>query len=336
MKIIVVGHMSLGSNSRSLADGFAAAGNDVRCIDTSFASYPKIGSPLWASKKILQRVTRGANARVQSDLRQAEFGFRADLLVAIKTIMFDQDALLSSKAARRVHVSFDDVSNSDNITSSYLASELYWDAIVTTKRHNIAELEGRGVGRVISIQGAYDPSYQRITVPFRQRPHGIGFIGAARPDRSHLPREMASRVPHDGIVYGPRWERHYPKGLEGVKVCPNVELSEYTAAANSIRMGLVLLNSDNRDTHTMRSYETPACGQLFLGQRTSEHSSMFEEGSEALFFDTWEELWSQAEAGLREPARMERIAEAGHRRLIEGKNTYSDRANEILAAVNES
>lgn len=336
MKIIVLGHMSPGSNSRSLADGFIAAGNDVRCVDTSFASFPRVGSRLWATKKVLQRVTKQTDEKVRSDLRQAEDGFGPDLLVAIKTVMFDQGTFLGSKAARRVHVSFDDVSNKDNVTPSYLAGESSWDAIVTTKRHNISELESRGARRVISIQGAYDPTYQRITVPYRMRPHAVGFIGAARPDRSHLPTEMASRMPEEGIVYGPRWERHYPQGLQGVTIRPNVELSEYTSAANSIRMGLVLLNSDNRDTHTMRSYETPACGQLFLGQRTEEHASMYEEGREALFFDTWEELWWKAEAGLRDPDRMERMAEAGHRRLTEGKNTYADRAREIVMAVNES
>lgn len=328
--------MSPGSNSRSLADGFVAAGHEVRIVDTSFASNPRIGSPLWLSKKLSRGVTSGANAKLREDLHQASAGFQADLHVAIKTVMFDQEMILSVSAARRVHVSFDDVSNMENITPAYLAHESQWDAIVTTKMHNVDELQARDARAVIAIQGAYDPAYQRITVPFRNRPHKVGFIGAARKDRIHLPRELAQRLPDDGVVFGPRWERHYPGGLDGVKILPSVVLSDYTDAANSIRMGIVLLNSENRDTHTMRSYETPACGQLFLGQRTAEHSAMFEEGREALFFDSWEELWGQAEMALRDARLMERIALAGHNRLIHGKNTYADRAQEILGAVNES
>lgn len=335
MKILVVGHMTLGSNSRSLADGFAQAGHEVRRVDTSSVSSPRIGSALWMSQRWRHRATQQHDSRLRASIKEIQAGYKPDLLVAIKTIMFDQDILLGAGATRAIHVSFDDVSNQDNTTPRYLQAERSWDAVVTTKKHNVPELEGRGVTQVIEIAGAYDPSYHRITVPFESRPYTIGFVGAARQDRRRLPTAMAENFPDQSVVYGPRWRRYYPRGVKGTLLRPNASYNEYTHAANTFQIGLVLLNSENRDTHTMRSYETPACGQLFLGQRTDEHQDMLEDGKEALFFDSPEELWSHARRITHDLPSMMRIALAGNRRLRSGKNTYRDRAIEILEAVND-
>ncbi len=335
MKILVVGHMSLGSNSRSLAEGFDQAGHDVRQIDTSATSSPRIGSASWMSQRWLRGVTKVQNARLRASIQEAQVGYKPDLLVAIKTVMFDQTILLETAAARALHVSFDDVSNPDNTTAGYLEAEKAWDAVVTTKKHNVPELEARGVSRVIEIAGAYDPSYHRVTLPFEKRQFTIGFLGAARNDRRRLPVAMGEHFPGEGVVYGPRWRRYYPRGVRGTVLRPNASYDAFTTAANSFQIGLVLLNSENRDTHTMRSYETPACGQLFLGQRTVEHQAMLEEGKEALFFDSPDELWHHARRAAQDARTMRRIAFAGNKRLLRGKNTYRDRAIEIVERVNE-
>lgn len=305
----------------------------MRTVDTAFAAAPRVGSPLWMSKRWSRRVTKGADQKLFAALREAQNGFVPDLLIAIKTVMFDQEMLLNTKARASLHVSFDDVSNADNITPSYLASEQYWDAVVTTKRHNVPELYARGAQRVIEIKGAYDPGFHRITVPFRARSYTAGFIGAARPDRIHLPPALAKAFPESSAIFGPRWERKYPNGVPGTNIFPPVSVREFTTAANSIKMGILLLNSENRDTHTMRSYETPACGQLILGQRTSEHSEMFEDGKEAVFFDDWDDLWIRATGTAKSASEMEKIAAAGHQRLVSGNNTYMHRAQEILRAM---
>lgn len=120
--------------------------------------------------------------------------------------------------------------------------------------------------------------------------------------------------------------------MPGTAIFPAVSVDDFTAAANSFQMGIVLLNSENRDTHTMRSYETPACGQLILGERTSEHSEIFEEGKEAIFFDGWDDLWYQARRIAYDASQMEHIAAAGYNRLVTGNNTYMHRAQQIVEA----
>jgi spore maturation protein CgeB len=74
----------------------------------------------------------------------------------------------------------------------------------------------------------------------------------------------------------------------------------------------------------------PACGQVVLGERTSEHLEMFDEGTEALFFSSRIEMWEKVQFLLDNPSVASDIASAGHRRITGGLNTYRDRAAEII------
>lgn len=335
MKVLIVGDMNLGTNSRSLADGFKANGHETRCIDTSVSTAPPKGSPLWWSLRNFGHVTSSENNRVRQELSAATDAFHPDMMLAIKTVAYDQGIFLEAIIPKKLHLSFDDVSNPDNTSPNYLRRENEWDLIITTKRHNIQELCARGAQDVLFMWGAYDPQIHRNVVPLHERKYDIGFIGAARPDRAELPRQFARHAPTAGAIFGPRWRRHYPFGVRGVTVRGSAAGSSYAAAANSFRIGLVLLNSDNRDQHTMRTFETPASGQAILAERTDEHMELFEENESAIFFAGLDEAWEKLRWLLSNRALLGRIASAGHRITTEGRHTYRDRAQEILNYVSQ-
>ncbi len=321
--------MSYGQNSRSVAEGYRRAGHDVRSVDTTKYHAGTLLTPTWARLRFTGKVSTAAASSFRRELGDVSRGFDADLLLAIKTVNLPQEDLLATPARVHAHMSFDDVSNPDNITDSYLEYEPQWDIVLTTKRHNVPELIERGVRHPHFVWGAYDPDIRKRTREFRSREYLVGFIGAARPDRMDLPRQFARYARGQSIVVGPRWRRRYPFGQRGVEMRTPAMGGDYTAVANMIRFGLVRLNSENRDRHTNRSIETPATGQLAFLERTSEHEELFDDGRNAVLFGSESELWERVAELAAHPASAERLADAGYRLITQGGFTYEDRAAEF-------
>ena len=98
----------------------------------------------------------------------------------------------------------------------------------------------------------------------------------------------------------------------------------------SYKIALGLLSHANRDRHTSRSFEIPACGGFMLAERTAEHQHFFAEDREAVYFDTFDEMMDKIRYYLRDDAARTRIAAAGHRRCLESGYRYVDRARELL------
>lgn len=328
MKVLVVGDMRSGSNSKSVAEGHRAVGHEVREIDTSwiFSGSRHLIQRLLVSKYRLS--TAASNRRLERDISAISGGWVPDVVLAIKTIYFKQELILGIPARYHVHLSFDDVSNPHNVSAAYLRSEPHWDLVLTTKRHNVSEISARG-GCPAFVWAAYDPRYHRAIVPFAHRKYDAGFIGAARPDRADLPQKLAQMFSGRAIVAGPRWDRFYRRPVQGVEMRGAVMGDEYTKVANSIRMGLVLLNSENRDQHTNRSLEVPLAGQLVLAQDTQEHRELFTEGESALFFTDLDDALGKLDEMMSHQTRASQIASRGHDLIRSGRFTYADRALEL-------
>ena len=334
MKILYVGDDWVGSNATSLADGFREAGHDVVVVDTTSVSLPARLSSPWVYSKIAHG--RRASRSVETVHRRIESlarDFRPDMIFGFKTIHLNQARLLGTPARLHVHYSPDDVSNPYNLTPDYLRLEREWDLVVTTKRHNVAELRRRGVRAVEFVLSAYDPAWHRPRARRDAQEYLVGFIGTCRPDRLADTVALARRYGAAMLVCGPGWRRVPALQLTAARVAGPVFGERFSSVVASVTANLVLLNSDNRDTHTCRTFEVPAAGGLFVGERTEEHSQLLEEGTECLLFSTADELheilhWCQSHPGL-----ARKVAASGHRRIIEGGHRYVDRAREIVAAV---
>jgi spore maturation protein CgeB len=129
-------------------------------------------------------------------------------------------------------------------------------------------------------------------------------------------------------VWGP-WPRH--------KSTPNLRVegrplwdADYARAISAFRINLGFLRRVNRDRHTTRSIEIPACGGFLLAERTPEHLALFREGIEAEFFAGDGELLEKVRWYLaHEPERL-RIAEAGARRCIESDYSNDHQLTAVL------
>lgn len=330
MRILFAGDDWYGSNARSLAEGFRRAGHEVTLVDTTAVTLPRRGSADWWYAK---RTGRRAPRTVEAVHARLEAGPAPDLLFCYTAVHLDQERLLAVPAARRVHYSADDVANPVNTTPAYLAAEPGWDAIVTTKAHNVSELLARGARHAVLVRSAYDPDWHRPVAPASTRRYAAGFVGNARPDRAPLVTGLATRLGRDFYLAGPGWRRRPAALLSRATVRGARYGTALSAAIAAIDVNLVLLNSGNRDTHTCRTFEVPAAGGLFVGPRTVEHAELLADGREAILYDDPCEIDGIVARVRADRAGAARIAAAGHAVITRGGHTYADRAREIIDAL---
>ncbi|WP_107655997.1 CgeB family protein [Nocardia suismassiliense] len=333
MKILYIGDDWVGSNARSLADGFRQAGHEVVVIDSTPVTLPARLSPSWLYTKAAGRRAPWTTAAVHDRIERATARFKPDMQFAFKAVHLDQQRLLNTPAALHVHYSPDDVSNPDNTSPDYLAHESAWDLVVTTKRHNVPELLGRGVGKVEFVRSAYDPAWHHPCARRGAQRFLAGFIGARRPDRTALMIDLAREYGPELSVHGPGWRRVRQLRATSAEIGAAVYGQRFAAAVASITANLVLLNSGNRDTHTCRSFEIPAAGGLFVGERTDEHAELLDDRTECFLFSDRAELGEILDWCARRPDAAEQVAAAGYRRITGERHRYVDRAEEIIDAL---
>jgi spore maturation protein CgeB len=131
-------------------------------------------------------------------------------------------------------------------------------------------------------------------------------------------------------LYGGYWNRHprfrpYARGF--------VAGRSYRLALSGARIGLCVVRRANRDQHSMRSFEIPACGTFMLAERTEEHLAVFRENEEAAFFSSRDELLDKVRYYLAHDDERRRIARAGYVKVTAGGHTYRDRLREIVHAA---
>jgi spore maturation protein CgeB len=101
-------------------------------------------------------------------------------------------------------------------------------------------------------------------------------------------------------------------------------------AMNSNKIVLGLLNHYNRDLHTSRTFEIPACGAFMLMERTQEQQKIFNEGVEAEYFGSIDEAVEKIKYYLTHEEERKQIAQAGHQRCTTSAYSYNDRAKTAI------
>ncbi len=284
-------------------------------------------------------VRPAAETLLNLDLVRTTRRLSPDLVLVIKGPALHPMTVDAMRAPGRLLVAYhpDDLRNPLNTTPRMRACLTRWDALFTPRHFALAELCDMGVRHVEHLPFGYDPHLSHPP----QRPLGaddplrtrLSFVGAWAPERQELLEALVARgVPVK--VFGARWEAVARTST----LRPQIENRPLTGevlrqAFHGSAANLSLLRKANRDLHQMRTFEVPACGGLLLAERTEDHLRWFDEGREALFFETADEC---AEAGLkllREPAWARAIAEAGRGRTLADGHSYAHRAEELLARL---
>jgi spore maturation protein CgeB len=212
-----------------------------------------------------------------------------------------------------------------------------FDLVFTTKPRNLQELPQLGVKKVFCIYQAYDQDIHRplnlTPAELEQWGGEVSFIGTFERSRAEQILEIAKQ----GItinVWGSNWQKWKVKHPNMRVYNRAVYNDDFIRVICASKINLNFLRKLNRDQHTSRSLEIPACAGFMLAERSDEHLNLFEEGKEAEFFDSMPELLRKIQYYLSHESERLEIAMAGRKRCIKDGYSHQERLKIMLEKIN--
>lgn len=194
-----------------------------------------------------------------------------------------------------------------------------FDAIVVVRAETKADLEKLGCRSVYHVWRTYDevehsPERAKL-VPNGELTSDVAFIGTRMEDRPEFLRTLIdAKVPIR--LWGNGWSRC--RGWEKIQTVyegRSLFNEEYVAAIQRSKICIGTLSKMNRDQHTQRSSEVPYAGGLLCAPRTTEHSKMFEDGVNAILWDSWNDCASKCLSYLQKPEKLSQMQRLGQERI---------------------
>lgn len=339
-KILYVGQVAYGSTALHRMDALRSLGCEVFAIDTtvpfSFSGRPNLFTRI--ARGILIRLQylmdwQRIAAKLRSAARQQEWDVLwVDKGESIRPSVFKVFKALQPHA-KLVSYSPDDMFNPANQTKRYLDAMPIFDLYVTTKSYCVEEYLSVGARDVYFVGNAYDPEVHRpmelSDLEVKEFGCDVCFVGAPEPARNSS-LEFLAQAGIKLSLYGGDWNFLSQKYEHVRSVSGFVAGDRYAKVLSGSKIALGFLRKQNRDLQTQRSIEIPACGVFMLAERSVEHEGLFEEGVEAEFFATNEELLEKVEYYLSHPAEREEVAARGLKRCEESGYSNGERMRSVL------
>ena len=215
-----------------------------------------------------------------------------------------------------------------------------YDLHITSNLWNVEEFRREGFPRVVHMELAANPAIRdpgEIPEAERRALGGpVGFIGHWEPvTERRLVHLLRNGIPVK--VYGGSWDDAECAGeLSSAVQHRFVMGDEYGRAIVSFDINIGIVSKWNRNHTASRTFQIPALGAFLLHERNELVTRYFEEGVEAEFFESDDELLEKCRYYLAHPEERRRIAAAGRRRCIESGYFEPDRVREILPALEEA
>ena len=227
----------------------------------------------------------------------------------------------------------DDPWNSSHRAPWFLRALPLYNHVFSPRHANLDDLRRHGCREVSYLPFAYSPTVHHPANVIRESQAAsqradLFFAGAGDEDR--VPYMAACiRAGFNVQLYGVYWERFPATRAHAGGLIEPTELREAVALA---KVSLCLVRRANRDGHCMRTFEIPAIGACMLTEDTPEHRDLFgEDGKNVVYFRTPDEAVARLRWLIDHENERSRMALAAHRLVVNGKNTYRDRLETILA-----
>lgn len=342
LRVIYVGETDEYANAFRRAQALARLGAEVWAV-------PKFPDKSRRLARLTVRVLHhagyppdltGANRRVLEAAATGEYGM----------LWVEQGGTLSARTLReakrlcphmvRVHYCSDDCFGACRAHfRRYRATIPHYDVHFVPIDENVPQYLAAGARRVLRLRRGFCPDVHRpmdLTDQERKRLGSeVVFIGHWEQQRERdLAALIAAGVPTR--IFGK--PRHWRRGRFWKQITPHFEPRElwgddYAGALSACKIGLCFLSQWNNDRANSRMFEIPACGAFMLCQRNEENVHAFDEGREAEFFGTPDELVDKARHYLAHPDQRKRIAAAGYDRCRRSGYDYVSRMKWMLGEI---
>jgi spore maturation protein CgeB len=355
--ILFLGQISRGQTSLMRMRALERLGHTVRGVNT----FEPWSRTTWFKRQMQGRMQHGSIiGEINRSVLSAAHEFRPDLVWAEKQEFIRVETLesLHKLGARLVHFTPDPY-----FTLSWKRTRIMdralpvFDLLVYCKSYEREAYKAVGKPTLYMPLGFCDETHRPCRSDNARWRCEIGFLGGWEPRRERLLRAIVAtgadlkiwgdywdflrdgrwtprrHVILNQLARGDEYRFHRDDALARAYQGPGVYAAEYARALTGAKIGLGFLRQICADQHTTRSFEIPACGSMLLADRTDEHQEFFEEGKEAEFFDSDEELLEKVKFYIHNDAARERIAAAGYRRCITGRYAYICRLAATLDTI---
>lgn len=339
MKILVAGYGQYPWFAPAWVEGIRRLGQEVQFFDWS----PFSSSNTWG--KIQHQWMWGPDiSKINSELQNAVRQGRPEILLVHCGFPLNPETVSALTRACWVTEFHHDDPFGDFGREPYF--RLFRKAIPFYHSHhvireeNVLDYRRLGVQHVRLMLRYYVPwlHYPRREKPSQKIGSGLGllFVGHAERDRRIL---YITDLVESGLpirLFGAnRWSRYLPPQVYRKCAISSTPLlgEDYASAVSAAKICLAFHSAANRDSYSYRVFEIPACGGFLLAERTEVMRGLYEEGVEAEFFESSQELLDKARFYLHHEEARTRIAERGHERCLRSGYDVVSRMKQWLADV---
>lgn len=348
MKILIAGDWHSELHEEAVLKAFKVLGHEV--LKFSWHDYFKAGNRLDAfNKKFQNRFITGPIVwRLNQDLIRAAAGFSPDMVFVYRGTHITAATLKKLKqqhpGATLVGYNNDDpfaAGHHYSLWKHFLKAVPEYDLMLAYRHHNLDDFLGIGAKRVELLRSWYFPERNHpVTLTDEEKEKyecDVVFVGHYEADFRKSYLEELVRQGYRLKLFGPGydWDPVLMKSPELSHLVP-VRLvwgEEYNKALCGAKMALCFLSKHNRDTYTRRCFEIPATGTLMLSERTADLASLFDEGSEADYFSSREEMMEKVRLYLGDEARRQKVADSGYKRVLSDGHDVVSRMRQLLGWV---
>lgn len=334
MRLILLGNSGIEHVGSHFREAAAQLNIDLTFVDASRAyDGPYISRKInwWLRGRRPGRI-REISAEVVRLCRQ----HNPALLLATGFAPLHLDALreIGAIGVSRVNYLTDDPWNPIHKAPWFMEALPQYDYVFTPRRANMRDLQAAECRNVAYLPFGFEPKihFTETISESERRLLESDIIFAGGGDADRVPYIGALRKAGFRIaLYGGYWDRfRETRGLSRGMADPST-LRKAIAAS---RIALCLVRRRNRDGHSMRTFEVPACGACPLVERTEEHEQLFgADETRVAYFETIPQMIAKTEWLVTHDSERNRLASAAQALVTTQGHSYLDRLCLILKAI---